>query len=185
MLHKFLPIGLVGWLLFGAGSWATESLPTPLEPSFSLEPLEVELLTNPSLAKGRQDVVTDETLSARYLTNPSLWWTWEQLPKKLVLHWIAYPQRRYVDIIVNPQFWNLLDYGDRYALINKYGIIAGRQGYNVRIFNLRFDVLQPIVAYTCNSKADDSLAVTLRDRACRIQWQENSQKILDVDTLGR
>jgi hypothetical protein len=177
MLYKFLTAGMVWWGCLGFVARATEPLPVDPEPSYSTESLEVELLTNPTAALGRRDVITADNISERYLTNPSLWWTRDQLPNKLVLNWLVYPQRKYVDVIVNPQFWNLLDYGERYSLINRYGIIAGKQGYNVRIFNLRFSDRKPIVAYSCN--------VNTIDRACRIQWQENNQKLLDVDNLGR
>jgi hypothetical protein len=161
---------ILGLNIAGVAQGATESYPIP---SYSSEPLELELIKNPSLAQERGDVITADTLSELTLTRPSLWWVRDQLPRKLVLNWLAYPKRRYVDVVVNPQFWNILEPGDRYALINKYGVTAQRYGYNVRIFNLRYSDRQPIVAYTC---------VTVDAKQyCYIQWQDNSHNLSDVN----
>jgi hypothetical protein len=105
---------------------------------------------------------------------PSLWWTQDQLPNKLILNWLAYPKEKRIDLVVNPQFWNNLEYLGRYQLINRYGLVARRYGYNVRIFNLKFSEAQPIVAYTCSSATAKS--------TCYVQWQEINQRSLKPDT---
>jgi hypothetical protein len=135
--------------------------------NYSPEPLEIKLLTDPEALKGRTDVITADSISRQRLTIPSLWWTKEQLPKKLVLNWLAYPERKYIDVIINPQFWNILSYTDRYNLISRYGLAGQRNGFNVRIFNLKFNDKIPIVAYTCTNGT-----ANLR---CNVQWQDINQ----------
>jgi hypothetical protein len=152
-------IGLVTGALPG---WSIEQI------NYSPEPLEIKLLTDPEALRGRTDVITADSISRQHLTIPSLWWTKEQLPKKLVTNWLAYPERKYIDVIINPQFWNILSYTDRYNLINRYGLAGQRNGFNVRIFNLKFSEQMPIVAYTCTNGASNL--------QCNVQWQDINQR---------
>jgi hypothetical protein len=143
--------------------------------SYDRTPLDLELVKNPSLAFRSNKVITADTIENFpnfRKTMPSLWWTQEQLPKKLVLNWLVYPEEKRIDLIVNPQFWNNLEYIDRYQLINNYGSVARRYDYNVRIFNLKFSEVKPIVAYTCGYGR-----TPLR---CIIEWQEISQRSIQV-----
>lgn len=181
MVHKFWLGGLLGLLCSSiAPSFAFEPQPSyvPL-PSHSSTPPEIEVLTNPSIRSKEPQAVTSATVSENSLTTPSFWWMRDQLDKnkKLVSNWVAYPQQKYVDILVNSQLWSNLDEGLRYSFINRYGIVASRKGYNVRIFNWRFSKEKPIAAYTCTPNPSE--------RRCRIQWQENNQRIINVNTLGR
>jgi hypothetical protein len=181
MVRRFWLGGLLGLLsssiLPSLALALTQSF-VPL-PSYSDIPPEIEVLTDASKRSRDPQAVTATTISDRSLTNPNFWWMRDQLDKnkKLVSNWVAYPERKYVDILVNSQLWNNLDYGLRYSLVHRYGIVASRKGYNMRIFNLRFSKEKPIAAYTCSPNP--------AERRCRIQWQENNQKILNVDTLGR
>jgi hypothetical protein len=181
MVRKFCLCGLLGLLCSSiTPSLALEPRPSyvPL-PSYSSIPPEIEVLTDPSRRSKDPQAVTSATVSDISLTTPSFWWMRDQLDKnkKLVSNWVAYPKQKYVDILVNPQLWSNLDEGFRYSFINRYGIVASRKGYNVRIFNWRFSKEKPIAAYTCTP---DPAAYR-----CRIQWQENNQRILNVSTLGR
>ena len=153
---------------------------TPL-PSYILVFPEMDVLMDGNKLSQTPLAITANSISDRALSKPSFWWTRDQLPhkfaNKLVLNWIAYPEKKYVDILVNPQFWNLLEYGERYALINRYGTAAGKQGYNVRIFNSNFSKEKPIVAYTC--------APNPAEQRCRIQFQETNQRFTNANTLSR
>ncbi len=162
------------FLMGGALSSSRPGQALPPDPALSYidRPLEVKLVNNPKLARGRTDVVTADTISRRQLNQPSLWWTREQLPNKLVLNWLAYPQQKYIDVVVNPQFWNILDYPERYQLVNRWGTIARKYGFDVRIFNLRFSEQKPIVAYTCTHNP--------RNQRCLVQWQGLNQDSLEV-----
>ncbi len=164
-----------GFLLIASGlatSRSVQAIPQYSALSYTNSPLEVKLLTNPKLVNLRSDVITADKLSPRQINSPSLWWTREQLPNKLVLNWLAYPQKKYIDVVVNPQFWNILDYPDRYQLVNRWGTAARKHGFNVRIFNLRFSEQQPIVAYTCSHHPTN--------QRCIVQWQVANQDSLGV-----
>jgi hypothetical protein len=144
--------------------------------NYDAEPLDVEMLKDAGLRKNTGVITADsiERFPIFRKTMPSLWWTQDQLPNKLVLNWLAYPHKKRIDLVVNPQFWNNLEYLERYQLINRYGLAARRYGYNVRIFNLKFSEAQPIVAYTCSSGLETS--------SCYIQWQEINQRSLKPST---
>ncbi len=112
----------------------------------SQAPLELDLLTNP-----RDNIITANTISQKQLTVPSLWWAQEQSENKLLDNWIAYPtnnsQPGRVDLIVNEQIWNVLDYLERYNFVNSLGSLARTYGYNIRVFNYE---KEPLATYTCN-----------------------------------
>jgi hypothetical protein len=153
-----------------------QAMPQYIALSYANNPLEIKLLNNSKLAQFRQDVITADTISANRLSAPSLWWTREQLPNKLVLNWLAYPQRKHIDVVVNPQFWNILDYPERYQLVNRWGTVARKHGFDVRIFNLRFSEQKPIVAYTCTHNP--------LNQQCVVQWQGINQDSLGVKSSG-
>lgn len=115
-------------------------------PAPSQEPLQLELLTNPT-----GNVITADTIYQKQLTVPSLWWAQEQSENKLLDNWIAYPannvQSGRVDLIVNEQIWNVLDYLERYNFVNRLGTVARTYGYNIRVFNYE---KEPLATYTCN-----------------------------------
>ncbi len=140
--------------------------------TYDAEPLDVEMLKNSGMQQSSGVITADSIERFPKFRNsmPSLWWTQDQLPNKLVLNWLAYPQKKRIDLVVNPQFWNNLEYLERYQLINRYGLVSRRYGYNVRIFNLKFSEVQPIVAYTCAS--------VVATASCYIQWQEVNQRSL-------
>ena len=52
--------------------------------------------------------------------------------------WVAYRgsenQPRRVDLVVIPQVWNLLNYLERYAVLNQFGSVAKSYGYSTRVF---------------------------------------------------
>jgi hypothetical protein len=152
--------------------------PTDSPITYDTEPLDVEMLKDVGRQKSAGVITADsiERFQRFRKTMPSLWWTQDQLPNKLVLNWLAYPNKKRIDLIVNPQFWNNLEYLERYQLINRYGLVSRRYGYNVRIFNLKFSEFDPIVAYTCSSVAATA--------TCHIQWQEINQRNLKP-TTGR
>jgi hypothetical protein len=115
----------------------------------SLEPLETELLEPNTSLVGR-NVITANTISATDLTTPSFWWTKQQFDEfdgKLTNNWIAYPDEKRIDLVVNSQLWTLLDYLGRYRFLNKFGTAARDYQYNVRVFNQQANHL---ATYTCD-----------------------------------
>ncbi|MBE9076617.1 hypothetical protein IQ241_04785 [Romeria aff. gracilis LEGE 07310] len=92
-----------------------------------------------------ETIVTEATLSPIHPTTPSLWWVRDQVgmiwgSDRLVENWIAYAEKdtdlpAYVDVIVNRQIWDLLNYLERYAFINQFGTTAKSYGYSLRVFS--------------------------------------------------
>lgn len=135
---------------------------TPSIPPPSNEPLELNLLINPS------SVITANTVNQEHLTVPSLWWAKENSENKLLDNWIAYSASRKeparIDLIVNQQVWSLLDYIERYDFVNRLGSVARSYGYNIRVFNYQQERL---ATYTCNfstSPATCSIDMNVQNR---------------------
>lgn len=124
-------------------------------PAPSFEPLDRKLLEQKTRPP-QSDWVTANTISPTNLTNPSLWWAEEQFNEfdgKLIENWIAYPNKKRVDLVVNRQLWTLLDYLGRYSFLSKFGAAARDYQYNIRVFNDRpneNDQLGLLATYTCN-----------------------------------
>lgn len=101
-------------------------------------PVELGYLNPAAIPEGGA-ISTDQTISQTELTIPSLWWAREQFGSKLLEHWIAYNEAegvlRRVDLVVNQQVWNSLDYIDRYAFLSQMGTVARDFGFNTRVFN--------------------------------------------------
>lgn len=98
--------------------------------------------------EGNPNIVTADTVSAEGTTVPSLWWTSEQFPAKLVTNWIANRNQKQIYLLVNTQYWNVLDYIDRYRTIDRFGRVAQSYGYNLKICNSQKISL---ARYTCDS----------------------------------
>jgi hypothetical protein len=94
------------------------------------------------------NIVTADTVSAEGTTVPSLWWTNEQFPTKLVKNWIANRNQKQIYLLVSTQYWNVLDYIDRYRTIDRFGRVAQSYGYNLKICNSQKIAL---ARYTCDS----------------------------------
>lgn len=98
-------------------------------------PLELNLLTE---NLSTTEVVTANSFSQTSMTIPSLWWPQEQFDKfggRLVNNWLAYPQERRIDLIVNTQLWRIMNYLERYSFVNSFGTIARSYNYNLRVFS--------------------------------------------------
>ena len=136
----------------------TDSFPQP-----SNAPLELNLLNKPI-----KSVITANTIDPEKLTLPRLWLAKENTEGKLLDNWIAYPASKKepgrVDLLVNQQFWSLLDYLERYDFVNRLGTAVRKDGYNLRVFNKQQEFL---AAYTCNFNTSPAL--------CRIQMDAQNK----------
>ncbi|MCT7983049.1 hypothetical protein NG796_07060 [Laspinema sp. A4] len=107
----------------------------------------------PEIDPAEFNITTNYTISQTGVTVPSLWWVNEQFGYRLVENWLAYPQNGAeigtVDLIVNRQSWSLLDYLQRYELLNHFGQVARDYGYNIRVFTRQQRLLG---SYTCTSE---------------------------------
>lgn len=106
------------------------------------------------------EVVTRQTIcqagaAATGLTEPSLWWVYEQFGEGILQNWFAFPDEEgtseRVDLLVNEDIWNDTNYLDRYVFIHQFGTTAQQFGYNLRVFNPNGELLG---AYYCRSQAD-------------------------------
>ncbi|MEA5513234.1 hypothetical protein [Nodularia sp. UHCC 0506] len=158
--HLLLTINLSTIFLFPIIPSLAETSPVP---SPSDAPLELALLTQPN-----STVITANTINPEGLTTPSLWWEKENSENKLLDNWIAYPANEKepgrVDLIVNQQIWNLLDYLERYDFVNRLGSSARKDGYNVRVFDYQQNLL---ATYTCNFVTTPT--------SCRIQMNNQNR----------
>lgn len=137
-----------------------ESIDHPCSPLLSEEDdLEIESLSETGGEPEEicsTDVVNKDTICQTGLTVPSLWWADEQFGDKLLENWLAYPNKKRIDLIVNRQRWGLMDYYERYAFVHRMGAVVrgnsetGETGYNLRVFNRQEPALC-LAAYTCEN----------------------------------
>jgi hypothetical protein len=129
------------------------------------------------------NIVTADTVSPQGATVPSLWWTSEQFPAKLVTNWIADRRQNQIYLLVNTQYWNILDYVDRYRAIDRFGRVAQSYGYNLKICNSQKIAL---ARYTCEPITDPSettkIIKTTAQNSCQIWLNANDQNGLGVQT---
>jgi hypothetical protein len=119
--------------------------------SSSPEICDVNLtLLKPTEVGNDPNIITADSVSSDGRTIPSLWWTNEQLPSKLVVNWIANRRQNQIYLLVNTQYWNVLDYIDRYRTIDRFGRVAQSYGYDLKICN---DQKISLARYTCEVKS--------------------------------
>lgn len=109
--------------------------------------LDLALLKSGEVSRDR-NIITADTATSDGMTVPSLWWATEQFPAKLIANWLANRRQKQIYLVVNTQYWNLLDYIDRYRTISKFGRVASGYGYNLKICNSQKISL---AHYTCES----------------------------------
>lgn len=160
MVKTFAPVLLKLWSLSFSPVILLLHLPAvaqqPVVPSPSQAPIELSLLA-PGAAPDDGLVITSNTLSQQQLTVPSLWRAQAQFGGNVLGDWLAYPgvgtDPARIDLVVNRENWNFLDYIQRYEFVNNFGTVARGYGYNLRVFNYQQELL---ATYTCNFKTTPS-----------------------------
>ena len=141
--------------------------------------LNLALLKSSDTDKDR-NIITADTVSAAGTTTPSLWWTSEQLPPKLVTNWIANNNQKQIYLLVNTQYWNILDYVDRYRTVDRFGHAAREYGYNLKVCNSQKIAL---AEYTCDSTTEAQLQqVSSQNNSCQIWLNTTGQTGLGVQS---
>lgn len=90
--------------------------------------------------------VTSETLSETDMATPSLWWQQDKASeigplngRSMITGWVAHARpsdrQHHVDVAINGQIWNLLNYLEQYAFITQFGQAAKAYGYHLRVFS--------------------------------------------------
>ncbi len=113
------------------------------------------------------------------LAQPSLWLNRDvfaaraRFSSKLFENWLVCPSansdRGRIDLVVNGQLWGLLDYFERYELLQQFGNGSDqpdqqfKSGYNLRVFS-RQNPKMPLAHYTCMSHPS-SMAKALESEA--------------------
>ena len=174
-------IGLTSLSL--ATGWSYPILAQSIIPS-TPEICDVNLtMLNSANASADRNIVTADTVSPKGTTIPSLWWTSEQFPAKLVTNWIANRSQSQIYLLVNTQYWNILDYVDRYRTIDRFGRVAQGYGYNLKICNSQKIELAD---YTCDNPGNLATKQNLdrvdRKNTCSIWLNANGQNGLGVNT---
>jgi hypothetical protein len=124
----------------------------------------------------RSNIITADTVSAKGMTLPSLWWTSEQFPAKLVTNWIADRNQKQVYILVNTQYWGVLDYIDRYRTIDQFGRVAQGYGYDLKLCSSQKIVL---ARYSC-TEIDAPNERLRQQSSCQIWLNATGQNGLGV-----
>lgn len=84
-------------------------------------------------------VASEKDIRQMGLTPPSLWLSRELMGGKVVHGWRVYLpvvgllERPWVDVVVNLQPWQNLDYLEQYALLQEFGNTANEYGFNLRL----------------------------------------------------
>jgi hypothetical protein len=157
---------------------------TGLAQSNSIPPPPTTCDLNLSLLKSvdtdkDKNIITADTVSPDGNTTPNLWWTNEQFPPKLVTNWIANNSQKQIYLLVNTQYWNILDYVDRYRTIDRFGHAARDYGYNLKICNGQKVILAD---YTCDSTNEPQAEQANHQNNCQIWLNTNGQNGLGVQS---
>ena len=154
---------------------------------------QVQLNRNPRQEIDRKLAITQDEISETSLTPPSLWWSRDIITAALrslrsapqwIEAWIAYlgseAQPRRVDVVVNPQIWNQLNYLERYAVLNQFGYVAKSYGYSTRFFR----GLDLTAAYICDFSQHPELETETAATLSQARLAE-IDCMIDLDFRGR
>ncbi|MEM9272661.1 MAG: hypothetical protein AAGA80_06815 [Cyanobacteria bacterium P01_F01_bin.143] len=99
---------------------------------------DLKLAAKNANQSNQEKIITEQNVALSGVVSPSLWWAREQFDPfggRLIDDWLEDSQLKQIDLVVNWQLWTLLDYLDRYRLINQLGTVAREYDYNLRIIN--------------------------------------------------
>lgn len=146
-------------VLLGA-TGQTQTRQAQIKPDRSWPRADARLAQGEPSTSDEDTVITSETFSPTGLTLPSLWWVKDQffqkkpLAAKLLQKWRAYPgnpqQPGRIELLVNRQFWSLLDYVERYTFLNEFGEAAREFRYNIQVIDSDAPNNAPLASYACD-----------------------------------
>jgi hypothetical protein len=164
-----LTIAIQGWVGIGSSVQAAEVERDPTK--FDIEKFQAGFCDDKSLIEGVRDRLPENSNDPSY-NDPSLWLVRDmfahqaRVGKKIFEGWLVCPSqnsdRGRIDLVVNGQLWSVLDYFDRYELVQQFGISSdrvdarSRSGYNLRVFNRQG---RSLGSYTCNAPVFGSVPV--------------------------
>ncbi|MFB2839598.1 hypothetical protein [Floridanema evergladense] len=136
LLVKFPQLNLIFWLFFLLFSVNLQPVQAQYRERFQ-QAIKKNICSNP---------VTENDISQTGITRPSIWWAEQRFGNLLLDYWFTCPGDRRVYLIVNRQIWNSLNYVDRYAFVNHFGLYSRTAEYNVEVLNPQ---LENLAAYRC------------------------------------
>ncbi len=167
--RKYGMVGLVGLtitiqgLLGGVGSTVQAANMERDPTKFEIDQFQAGFCDDKNLVEGIRDRIPLDSNDPAY-QDPSLWLGRDifahqaRVGKKIFEGWLVCPSsnsdRSRIDLVVNGQLWSVLDYFDRYELVQQFGISSdrpdakSRSGYNLRVFNRQG---RSLGSYTCNA----------------------------------
>jgi hypothetical protein len=77
-----------------------------------------------------QDIPTEVTIPLQ-LETPSLYWHIEEFGEGLITDWTIDNNQRVVKVTVDPVVWSAADYLQRYAVLQKLGLVTGDDNYGI------------------------------------------------------
>ena len=183
-------VSLVGFNLL---AYSAVSLPAnAIEDPSNFRPSSVDI-ESPEYGKcenqvpGVQDRLSEVPFDPA-LAQPSLWLNRDlfasraKFSSKLFENWLVCPStnsdRGRIDLVVNGQLWGLLDYFERYELLQQFGNGSDqpdqrfKSGYNMRIFTrqVQIESQKPLATYSCLGTERTSNGP--RSRNCSIQIRD-------------
>jgi hypothetical protein len=159
------------WLTIGLAVGTAGPAKSQFETSAIPSLCDVNLNVLKSDASPDPNIITADNASAAGSTIPSLWWTSEQSPTRLVSNWIANRSQQQIYLLVNNNYWNAMDYVERYRILNRFGRVARDYGYDLKICNLQKTTL---AGYSCGALSSDMVVNNIPN--CQIWLNANSTR---------
>lgn len=185
-------VSLVGFNLLAYSALSLPANATEDPSNFRPDSVDIE---SPEYGKcenqvpGVQDRLSEDPFNP-VLAQPSLWLNRDlfafrtKFSTKLLENWLVCPStnsdRGRIDLVINGQLWGLLDYFERYELLQQFGNGNDqpdqrfKSGYNLRIFARQGQIpgqrQKPLATYTC--LLADRLSQGTPSRNCSIQIRD-------------
>jgi hypothetical protein len=84
---------------------------------------------------GDKSTWLEPPLSQLELTMPSLWRIKNNFGSKMIERWFLVPDNNWIVVVINRQYWGLMDYLEKYQVINRLATASRSDGYNLRLCN--------------------------------------------------
>jgi hypothetical protein len=84
---------------------------------------------------GDKSTWPEPPLSQLELTIPSLWSLQKYWGSKMIERWFLPPENNWIVVVINRQYWGLMDYLEKYQVINRLATASRSDGYNLRLCN--------------------------------------------------
>jgi hypothetical protein len=132
---------------------------------------------NPNTLSTEQELLTHSESN-----QPSLWWNRDILPERLggnrlFESWLTYEIQdsgtQVVDIAVDPQIWRVLNYSEKYAVLNRLATTTESLGYNLRLFYAHPRASVLVGLYVCDFE-DNTAAAKLNTSAYSDSYEISS-----------